>query len=97
MLSNILLSKTVVNTANVTIDAYSIIISLLIVIAIFINNKKLDKPSLWFAIANIASIFYNLFDIFMWISEGTDAVWKTIVLPLTSFLFYFFGIFIFLF
>ena len=90
------MSRELLNAINVTLDGYSILISLIIAISIF-SIKKVEKSAKWFALTNIASIAYSVTDLVMWISEGTDAAWKLVVLPLSSFLFYFTGIFIFLF
>ena len=90
------MTRALLNAINVTLDGYSILISLIIAISIF-SMKKIEPSAKWFAFTNLASVAYSLTDIFMWISEGTDAAWKLVVLPLSSFLFYFTGIFIFLF
>lgn len=88
------MTKEIIYAVNVALDAYSVIISLIIAGAIFLF-KKVDKSAKWFACTNIVAILYGIADIFMWISEGTDARWKLIALPLSSFLFFFFGIIIF--
>ena len=88
------MTKEIIYAVNVALDAYSVIISLIIAGAIFLF-KKVDKSAKWFAYTNIVAILYGIADIFMWISEGTDARWKLIALPLSSFLFFFFGIIIF--
>ena len=90
------MSRELLNAINVTLDGYSILISLIIAISIF-SIKKVEKSAKWFALTNIASIVYSVTDLIMWVSEGTDAAWKLVVLPISSFLFYFSGIFIFLF
>ena len=90
------MSRELLNAINVTLDGYSILISLIIAVSIF-SIKKVEKSAKWFALTNIASVVYSVTDIIMWVSEGTDAAWKLVLLPLSSFLFYFSGIFIFLF
>lgn len=88
-----MMSKDVINAANVSLDVCSIIICLIIAFSISYFKKK-DESAKWFLFTNIAAIFYGITDIFMWISEGTDAAWKLVALPLSSFLYYFTGIFI---
>ena len=90
------MNRELLNAINVTLDGYSILISLIIAVSIF-SIKKVEKSAKWFALTNIASVVYSVTDIIMWVSEGTDAAWKLVLLPLSSFLFYFSGIFIFLF
>ena len=88
------MSQQIINAANIALDAYSVIVSIIIAGSIYIF-KKVDKSAKWFAYTNIAAVIYGIADIFMWISEGTDAKWKLIALPLSSFIFFFFGIIIF--
>lgn len=90
------MTREILNAVNVSLDLYSVILSLIIAGSILLFQKK-DKASKWFAYTNIAAIMYGITDILMWISEGTDAAWKLVVLPLSSFFFYFSGIFIFFF
>lgn len=90
------MTRDILNAINVSLDGYSVLISLIIIMSIF-SLKKVEASAKWFAYTNIAAIVYGLSDLVMWVSEGTDAVWKLIVLPVSSFLFYFSGIFIFLF
>ena len=90
------MNREILNAINVTLDGYSILISLIIVISIF-SIKQIEKSAKWFAFTNIAAMFYGLTDLIMWVSEGTDVAWKLIVLPVSSFLFYLSGILIFLF
>ena len=90
------MSRELLNAINVTLDGYSILISLIIAVSIF-SIKKVENSAKWFAWTNLATIAYSVTDLIMWISEGTDAAWKLVALPLSSFLFYFSGIFIFLF
>lgn len=90
------MTRDILNAANVCLDGYSILISLIIVISIFCI-KRIDDSTKWFAFTNIAAIIYGITDLVMWVSEGTDAAWKLIVLPVSTFLFYFSGVFIFLF
>lgn len=88
------MTKEIIYAVNVALDAYSVIISIIIAGSIFLF-KKVDKSAKWFAYTNIVAVLYGIADIFMWISEGTDARWKLIALPLSSFLFFLFGIIIF--
>ncbi len=88
------MTKEIIYAVNVALDAYSVIISLIIAGAIFLF-KKVDKSAKWFAYTNIVAILYGIADIFMWISEGTDAKWKLVALPVSSFIFFLFGILIF--
>lgn len=88
------MTKEIVNAINITLDAYSIIVSLIIAGSIFLF-KKVDKSAKWFAYTNIAAIIYGISDIFMWISEGTDAAWKFVALPVSSFVFFLVGIILF--
>ena len=90
------MNRDILNAINVTLDGYSILISLIIVISIF-SIKQIEKSAKWFAFTNIAAMLYGLTDLIMWVSEGTDAAWKLVVLPVSSFLFYLSGILIFLF
>ena len=90
------MSREILNAINVCLDSYSILISLIIVVSIF-SIKKVESSAKWFAYTNISAIIYGAADLVMWISEGTDAAWKLIVLPVYSFIFYFSGILIFLF
>jgi len=87
------MTKDVINAANVSLDACSIIICLIITCALSYFKKK-DESAKWFVYTNISAIIYGIADIFMWISEGRDAGWKLIALPLSSFIYYFSGIFI---
>ena len=88
------MTKDIIYAVNVTLDAYSVLISIIIAGSIFMFKNK-DKPVLWFAYTNITAVIYGISDIFMWISEGTDAKWKLIALPVSSFLFFFTGILVF--
>ena len=90
------MSREILNAINVSLDGYSVLISLIIVISLF-SLKKIDSSAKWFAITNIAAIVYGLTDLIMWVSEGTEVAWKLIVLPLSTFLFYASGILLFLF
>ena len=90
------MNRSILNAINVSLDGYSILISLIIVISVF-SIKNIEKSARTFAITNIMAIVYGLTDLIMWISEGTDAAWKMIVLPVSTFLFYLSGILIFLF
>lgn len=90
------MTKEIIYAINVSLDVYSVIISVIIAGSIFIF-RKIEKSAKWFALTNIAAILYTVSDIVMWISEGTDAPWKLVALPLSSFFFYFFGITIFFF
>lgn len=90
------MTKEIIYAINVTLDAYSVIVSIIITASLYIF-RKVDKSSKWFAYTNMAAIAYGITDIFTWISEGTDASWKHIGLPLASFLFYVSGIAVFLF
>ena len=49
------MTKEIVNAINITLDAYSIIVSLIIAGSIFLF-KKVDKSAKWFAYTNIAAI-----------------------------------------
>ncbi len=91
-----MMTKALINTVNITLDAYSIIISFIITFSIYFFRKS-DKSAKWFALTNIMAMVYGISDIFMWISEGTDAAWKLVALPLSSFIFFFSGILIFFF
>lgn len=88
------MTKEIIYAVNVTLDAYSVLISLIIAGSIFLFKKK-DKPVKWFVYTNIAAVLYGISDIIMWISEGTDAKWKLIALPVSSFIFFFVGILVF--
>lgn len=88
------MTREIINAANIALDAYSVIVSIIIAASIYLF-KKVDKSAKWFAYTNIVAIIYGIADIFMWISEGTDAKWKLLALPLSSFIFFFSGIFIF--
>ncbi len=90
------MTKEIIYAVNVTLDAYSIIVSLIITGSILLF-KRVDKSVKWFAYTNLAAIVFALSDILMWISEGTDAHWKLIVLPVSSFVFFLSGILLFLF
>lgn len=91
------MNLSMLNGVNVALDAYSIAICLIIIVSIFSRkNKRNEKPAVWFAITCIVNVLFSLTDIFTWISEGTDAAWKLIALPLSSFLYYFFGLLIFI-
>lgn len=92
-----MMNLSLLNGVNVTLDFYSIVVSIIIVASILIRkNKRREKPAFWFAITCIINALLSASDIFTWISEGTDAAWKLIALPLSSFLYYLFGLFIFL-
>ena len=80
------MTREIINAANIALDAYSVIVSIIIAASIYLF-KKVDKSAKWFAYTNIVAIIYGIADIFMWISEGTDAKWKLLALPLSSFIF----------
>ena len=90
------MTKEIIYAINVTLDAYSVLVSLIITASLYIF-RKVDKSSKWFAYTNMAAIAYGITDIFTWISEGTDATWKLTALPAASLLFYLSGISVFLF
>ena len=89
------MTKDILYTINVSLDAYSVMISLIIAGSIILY-KNVEKYVKWFAITNLAAVLYGISDIFMWISEGTDAKWKFIALPVSSFVFFLSGILIFM-
>ena len=90
------MTKEVINAANISLDFYSIVVSFIIAFSIYFFKKR-DSSAKWFAYTNLVAIIYGISDIIMWISEGTDAAWKIPALPISSFLFFFTGIFIFYF
>ena len=90
------MTKEIINAINVTLDGYSVLISLIIVCSIGLY-KNVEKNVKWFGLTNVAAIVYGISDIFMWISEGTNAGWKFVALPLSSFIFFLSGIFVFVF
>ena len=90
------MSREILNAINVSLDGYSVLISLIIVISLF-SLKKIDSSAKWFALTNIAALLYGGSDIFTWISEGTDATWKLFALPVATFIFYLSGCLLFLF
>ncbi len=90
------MDKAVLYAINVCLDAYSVLISIIIASSIAMY-KNIEKPVKWFAYTNIVAVIYGISDIFMWISEGTDASWKLIALPVSSFIFFLSGIFLFVF
>ena len=90
------MSREILNAINVSLDGYSVLISLIIVVSLF-ALKKIDDSAKWFALTNIAALLYGGSDIFTWISEGTDAAWKLFALPVATFIFYLSGCLLFLF
>ena len=90
------MSREILNAINVSLDGYSVLISLIIVVSL-LSLKKIDSSARWFALTNIAAIFYGVSDLIMWVSEGTEVSWKLIVLPVSTFIFYASGIILFLF
>ena len=88
------MTQQVINAANIALDVYSVIVSIIIAGSIYLY-KRVDKSAKWFAYTNIVAVIYGIADIFMWISEGTDAKWKLVALPVSSFIFFLFGILIF--
>ena len=90
------MTKDILYTINVSLDAYSVMISLIIAGSIILY-KNVEKYVKWFAITNLAAVLYGISDIFMWISEGTDASWKLVALPVSSFIFFLSGIMLFFF
>ena len=90
------MTREILNAINVSLDGYSVLISLIIAISI-LSIKQIDASTRWFAFTNVAAIVFGLSDLVMWISEGTEVAWKLIVLPVSSWLFYASGIFLFLF
>lgn len=84
------------NNINVTLDVYSIVINIIIIASILWRRKKADLPSKWFGITCFFNILFAISDIFTWISEGTNAKWKFIALPLSNCLYYILGFAIFL-
>ena len=90
------MTKEIINAINVTLDGYSVLISLIIVCSIGLY-KNVEKNVKWFGLTNLAAIVYGISDIFMWISEGTNAAWKFVALPVSSFIFFLSGIFVFVF
>ena len=91
-----MMTKEVINAINISLDAYSILISFIITCSI-LAYRDIEKHVKWFAFTNIAAIIYSISDIFMWISEGTDAAWKFVALPVSSFIFFLAGILLFMF
>ena len=91
-----MMDKAVLYAINVSLDAYSVIISIIIASSIAMY-KNIEKHVKWFAYTNIVAVIYGLSDIIMWISEGTDAKWKLFALPVSSFIYFFTGIFLFIF
>ena len=90
------MSREILNAINVSLDGYSVLISLIIVISL-LALKKIDSSAKWFALTNIAAIVYGISDLIMWVSEGTEVAWKLVVLPVSTFVFYASGILLFLF
>ena len=90
------MDKAVLYAINVSLDAYSVIISIIIASSIAMY-KNIEKHVKWFAYTNIVAVLYGISDIFMWISEGTEAKWKLIALPVSSFIYFLTGIFLFIF
>lgn len=90
------MDKAVLYAINVSLDAYSVIISIIIASSIAMY-KNIERHVKWFAYTNIVAVIYGISDIFMWISEGTDAKWKLYALPVSSFIYFFTGIFLFIF
>ena len=90
------MDKAIINTINITLDAYSILISIIIAGSIILY-RNIEKHVKWFALTNIVAVIYGISDIFMWVSEGTEAAWKFIALPVSSFIFFLSGIFLFIF
>ena len=90
------MDKAVLYAINVSLDAYSVIISIIIASSIAMY-KNIEKHVKWFAYTNIVAVLYGVSDIFMWISEGTEAKWKLIALPVSSFIYFLTGIFLFIF
>ena len=85
------MSREILNAINVSLDGYSVLISLIIVISL-LALKKIDSSAKWFALTNIAAIVYGISDLIMWVSEGTEVAWKLVVLPVSTFVFYASGI-----
>lgn len=77
---------------NLSLDLYSIGVCI-IIIASILHRKHghVDKPSKWFAITCCLDIIFSIADMFCWLSEGNDAQWKIIVLPIANFCYYVFG------
>ena len=90
------MDKAVLYAINVSLDAYSVIISIIIAVSIAMY-KNIERHVKWFAYTNIVAVIYGISDIFMWISEGTDAKWKLFALPISSYIYFFTGIFLFIF
>lgn len=90
------MDKAIINTINISLDAYSILISIIIAGSIILY-RNIEKHVKWFAFTNVAAVVYGISDIFMWVSEGTDAAWKFVALPVSSFIFFLSGIFLFIF
>ena len=90
------MSRELLNSINVTLDGYSILISLIIAISI-LSIKKVESSAKWFGLTNVIAIIYGISDIFKRISDGTNPSWKLITLPVSTFVYYFAGGMLFLF
>lgn len=84
------------HSINVTLDIYSIVICSIIIISIIWRKNHIDLPAKWFGITCFINILFTITDIFTWIAEGNDQLWKITVLPISDFLYYCFGFFVFL-
>lgn len=83
---------------NISLDVYSICICIVIIISLVFRKRKNSDPcNKYFIITCLIDIFFSIADIVNWISDGDTTTWKKVALPLSNFLYYYFGLGIFLF
>lgn len=88
--------REVTNILNSGLDFYNCLISL-VMLAALLPSIKTNKATRNLVIICVFLIFFDLGDLSNWLSEGSYPKWKTIVLPVFTFVFYASVPFIFIF
>lgn len=88
--------REITNILSLGLDIYNCIILTIMIIAL-LKEAKSDKKSLYFMLACLSILVFNLSDMATWFSEGTDPAWHIPYLHITTFIFYLDTPFIFFF
>lgn len=91
------MTREILTSVNIALDIYSTVICFIILYIISLKRNKFDVIDSWFRLTIVMAVGMCVTDIFTWVAEGNDAMWKLTALPLSNFLYFVFGIFIFLF
>jgi len=81
----------VLNSINVTLDAYGFLVVLVMLVGMLRRNSKRHKINKWLIMTAVSAEVCSFTDIFTWICEGTGRVWYPVGLHLSSFLYFLFA------